>query len=256
MFTLLHINDEAFDLITPAEQNELRCRPSYDICKNKTESASVNICIDGGIRGFGGRLRGVAEEFVERWGSSVSNRGGCILCFTILGGIVIVRLICWTETVANERGAHPFMPSFCLVSEIDSFSHLLIKEDIVTTHCTQDFGRKGEGAEIIRTMKRERWEDLKTRRGFLLSNSIKDETKRETTKRARKIQMKMLITGGVVVTDYKDKKRAVWKSIGEKENKRERCGLESPHKWWTQVRTNYKRRLKRDRSQSTNFCLI
>ena len=141
-----------------------------------------------------------------------------------------MRLICWTETVANERGAHPFMPSFCLVSEIDSFSHLLIKEDIVTTHCTQDFGRKGEGAEIIRTMKRERWEDLKTRRGFLLSNSIKDETKRETTKRARKIQMKMLITGGVVVTDYKDKKRAVWKSIGEKENKRERCGLESPHK--------------------------
>ena len=86
-----------------------------------------------------------------------------------------MRLICWTETVANERGAHPFMPSFCLVSEIDSFSHLLIKEDIVTTHCTQDFGRKGEGAEIIRTMKRERWEDLKTRRGFLLSNSITAE---------------------------------------------------------------------------------
>ena len=87
-----------------------------------------------------------------------------------------MRLICWTETVANERGAHPFMPSFCLVSEIDSFSHLLIKEDIVTTHCTQDFGRKGEGAEIIRTMKRERWEDLKRGEDFCFQ--IRSKTRR------------------------------------------------------------------------------
>ncbi len=57
---------------------------------------------------------------------------------------------------------------------------------------------------------------------ILLSNSIKDETKRETIKRARKIKIKMLITGGGVVTDYEDKREmgSCWKAYGREVGKK------------------------------------